>query len=212
MSFFLTGTDTGVGKTTTAALLMSSFPELMYWKPVQSGSPSDREKVQIFLNLPNSSDRFIEEGYSLEASLSPHRAAQLESISIDPKYLLSIWEKRQNDGNFIIEGSGGLLVPLNLNPSYTWIDFLIDTKLPVLIASRTSLGTINHSLLTVRVLQEHKIPIIGFVFCGKENLDNQNTVQHLSGVQVIGQYEQKDDVQLSSCPIHLHQSLEPWIG
>ena len=133
-------------------MLLLRYPQLLYWKPVQTGTELDRESVTQMAGADFDSTRVLLESYHFQRALSPHRAAELENKEIDPNKILADFAKHQKKGPLLIEGAGGLLVPLNRK--YTWLNFLEDTKLPVIIVSQTVLGTINHSLLTAKVLKE----------------------------------------------------------
>ena len=199
MSFFLTGSGTGVGKTTSAALLLKCYPQLLYWKPVQTGTELDRETAAQMAGLELDSKALLLESYHFQRPLSPHRAAELENKTVDPNKILADFAKHQKKGPLLIEGAGGLLVPLNRK--YTWLDFLKDTKLAVVIAAQTGLGTINHSLLTAKVLRQHKIHILGFIFCGPSNSDNCRTVADFSQAPVLCSfdYEKQKDLSQIEC-------------
>jgi dethiobiotin synthase len=177
--YFVTGTDTGVGKTLVAAVLTLAL-EGYYWKPVQSGirdEPSDKTTIQQLTDL--SDEHFFASNYALQANLAPNQAAARENITIDlqackldaPRYPL------------IVEGAGGVCVPLNDKDSM--LDLIHQTALPVIIASRGTLGTINHTLLTINMLQQKNIPIEGVVFSGELNMENKKHIEDLSGVKTL---------------------------
>ena len=188
-SFFVTGTDTNVGKTTSAAMLLLQYSQLHYWKPVQTGADSDQSKIAQLTDLPAS--RFLPECYTFQAPLSPHRAAELENKQIELEKLVSAFQKHElNQAPLLVEGAGGLLVPLTRQ--HTWLDFLRQTKLNVVIAARSSLGTINHSLLTAEVLKYHQIPTLGFIFCGAPNVDNMRTVAKFTKLPILYAFELDD--------------------
>ena len=197
MSFFLTGTGTGVGKTTSAAMLLVRYPQLLYWKPVQTGREFDRERIEEIAGPDLDSARLLLESYHFERALSPHRAAELEHKEIDHNKILSDFARYQKKGPLLIEGAGGLLVPLNRRHTYTWLDFLEDTGLPVVIAAQSTLGTINHSLLSTKVLQQHGIPILGFIFCGPSQPDNYRTVSDFSQVPVLCSFDYEKQKNLA---------------
>ncbi len=186
MSLFICGTDTGVGKTHTAAALLARYgsnPKLRYWKPVQTGEESDTQTVRFLSNCSDS--HLLPNLYSFREPLSPHRAAELEKkdeigTTVDINKIIEKYYDYKNEGPLLVEGAGGLLVPLNRQE--TWMDFLISTKVPVLIAARSGLGTINHCLLTIEALRARKVGIAGIVFCGPRNEDNIRTVLEFSGV------------------------------
>ncbi len=187
MSVFVCGTDTGVGKTILSAALFKRYapenPGLRYWKPVQTGDDDDRADVLRLSGMAE--DRACLNLYKFQAPLSPHRAAELENAEVNFDALLERHAELSRGGPLLLEGAGGLLVPLNRR--YTWLDFLERARLPVVIAARSGLGTINHSLLTLAVLRARAIPVAGVVFCGTpDNPDNFRTVAEFGAVSVLG--------------------------
>ncbi|MCR9141586.1 MAG: dethiobiotin synthase [bacterium] len=191
MSVFVCGTDTGVGKTITSAALMRSYrdvPGLCYWKPVQTGDDDDRRTVQTLSGVDG--DRLYPNSYHFAEPLSPHRAAELEDDHIVMDRLLEDLARYRSSGPLIVEGAGGLLVPLNRRT--TWLDFLKLAQLPVVIVARTALGTINHSLLTARILKDAGLPVVGFVFCGPDNPDNVRTIMEFTDLPALVQFEYTD--------------------
>lgn len=197
----VTGTDTEVGKTAFSAALMLGLEVAKrnphYWKPIQSGIDEgvDTRTVQRLTNLPN--DRFFPERYIFSESLSPHRAAEIDGQEIDMLELKDRKNIPACDGTLIIEGAGGLMVPLTrenlqVNLYKSW-------KIPVILCARTGLGTINHTLLSLEALWSRKIPIKGLVFIGEENPDNIQTIAEFSKVKVLGSMpnlDHLDDVSL----------------
>jgi dethiobiotin synthetase len=177
--YIVSGTDTGIGKTTVAAMLLLAL-DALYWKPLQSGTQdgTDRERVQALTHLP--ADRLLPERYVLSQPLSPHRAAELDGVAIDPKTLAVPAVER----TLIIEGAGGLMVPITRH--LLQIDLFADWNLPVILCARTALGTINHTLLSIEALQSRYVPLHGIVFVGDDNPDNIRTIAEISGARVLG--------------------------
>ena len=180
----ITGTDTSVGKTVFAAALMLALneynQEASYWKPVQAGVQGgvDTKEVQRLTMLP--AERFYPESYVLSQPLSPHRAAELDKVEIDPDKL----DIPEHDGPLLIEGAGGLNVPLTRTTLLS--DVFAMWKLPVILCARTGLGTINHTLLSIEALYKRDIPIYGIVFIGDENEDNMKTIGQFSEGKILG--------------------------
>ena len=177
--YIISGTDTGIGKTVVSAMLTLAL-DASYWKPVQSGIEGgvDTRAVQKMTGLP--ADRFYEEGYVLTEPLSPHRSAEIDEVKIDVEKLVP----PKHEGNLIIEGAGGLMVPLTrenllINQFKKW-------GLPVILVARTGLGTINHTLLSLEALWSRDIPVHGLIFSGEENDDNMRTISEFSAVKVLG--------------------------
>ncbi|MCA1512728.1 dethiobiotin synthase [Bradyrhizobium sp. NBAIM01] len=178
--FVVTGTDTGVGKTTFCAGIVG-FLDAYYWKPIQAGlrAETDSEVVKRLAELPN--DRIVPERYRLETPASPHLAAELDRLHIDATSLnVPDTGKRP----LVIEGAGGLMVPLNRNELY--IDVFARWRVPVILCARTALGTINHSLLSLEALHNRNIDIRGIVFIGEENVDTETTICRIGKVRKLG--------------------------
>lgn len=169
MSFkcFITGISTDVGKTIVSAIISEAL-QATYWKPVQAGdlAHSDSKKVQSLTN----SVTILPEAFLLSTPQSPHAAAKVDGIEIPHSLELPIVK-----GNLIVEGAGGLLVPLN-EKGTTICDWASNWKLPVVIVSRHYLGSINHTLLTIEVLRNRNIAIFGIVFVGDENKETESVI------------------------------------
>ena len=159
---FITGTDTGVGKTIISAALMSAFPNAHYWKPVQSGSEEDDDTRSVRELAETGSSRCWDHGYRLIIPASPHHAAEAENVEITLEGINKY--KPTSDGPWIVEGAGGLLVPLSRTLLLT--DLIQALGLSVIVVSATRLGTINHSLMTLRTLKTMGIPTLGLVLNG----------------------------------------------
>ena len=171
---FVTGTDTGVGKTVFSAALLLRYPEACYWKPIQTGSDDDTSEVRRL-----SGGKVIYEGIRLPDPVSPHLAAQRVEMSIDLDPLVN----QVRPTPMIIEGAGGVLVPIN--DSQTMIDLMALLALPVIVAARSTLGTINHTLLTIEALRARELRIAGVVMIGDPDADNRAAIEHYGNVAVI---------------------------
>jgi dethiobiotin synthetase len=179
--FFITGTDTGVGKTVVSALLCAAL-DAIYWKPIQTGTRegTDRQTVMQLARLPHA--RTIPEAYRFSPPVSPHLAAQRAGVRIE---LRTIRMPRITPReNLIVEGAGGALVPINETQLMT--DLMRHLKLPVLLVARTALGTINHTLLSLAALRSARLPVRGVVMVGKPNLDNRKAIERYGDIQVVG--------------------------
>jgi dethiobiotin synthetase len=179
-SLFVTGTDTNVGKTVLSALLVSAL-EAMYWKPIQTGAieGTDRETVIKLAAIPKA--QTLQESYRFGPPVSPHLAAETGGVRID---LARIQPPNNLVRPLIVEGAGGILVPIN--DSELMLDLAGRLGFPVMIAARSALGTINHTLLTVRALRSATIPIKGVVMIGPRNRDNERSVERFGGVPLVG--------------------------
>ena len=179
-SLFITGTDTNVGKTLLSAVLVSAL-DAIYWKPIQTGTAEgmDRETVTKLAAIPET--QTLQECYCFEPPVSPHLAAAASGVRID---LARIQPPNNLTRPLIVEGAGGILVPIN--DSEQMIDLAGRLGFPVIIAARAALGTINHTLLTIRALRCAKVPIKGVVMIGPRNRDNERSVEQFGGVPLVG--------------------------
>lgn len=179
------GTDTGIGKTVFAAGL-AALLDGVYWKPVQSGleGETDSETVARLARLPP--DRVLPEAWRLRAPLSPHRAAELDGVEIDAEALVPPRTERP----LVIEGAGGLMVPLNRRRLY--IDVFARWRAPVALCARTGLGTINHTLLSIEALRARSIPLLGVAFIGDEIADTMRTIAEMADVRALGRLPRLD--------------------
>lgn len=178
---FVTGTDTGVGKTVVSAALLLRFPSARYWKPIQTGPDDDTSEVLRLAGAPN--PRAYHHGVRLLDPVSPHLAALRARTRIDvPLHVGSIKEMGEK---WIVEGAGGVLVPVN--ESDLMVHLMERLALPVVIAARTTLGTINHTLLTVEALRARRLKIAGVVMVGEPNRDNRDAIERYGSVAVLAE-------------------------
>jgi dethiobiotin synthetase len=184
---FVTGTDTSVGKTLLSALLVAALSR-NYWKPIQTGASqgADRDDVIRWTGIPPT--RIHPEAYVFDPPVSPHLAARWQGATIHLKNIM----RPEADARLIIEGAGGAMVPLN--ESEFMIDLMRHLGAPVVIASRTVLGTINHTLLTVQALEKAGLEVQGVVMIGEENTDNSRAIEHYGKVPVIGSIPWLDQI------------------
>jgi dethiobiotin synthetase len=190
-AYIVAGTDTGIGKTTVAAMLTLAL-DALYWKPIQSGTTegTDRQQVQALTQLPD--DRFLPERFVLTQPLSPHRAAELDGIAIQPEALTL----PASDRTLIVEAAGGLLVPITR--SKLQIDVFADWELPLILCARTALGTINHTLLSIEALRSRRMRLHGLIFVGDDNPDNMRTIAEFSGYRILGHVPRLDRIDRSA--------------
>jgi dethiobiotin synthase len=179
--FFITGTDTGVGKTIASALLCASL-DAMYWKPIQTGTVegTDSDTVKKLSGIKH--ERVLPEGYRFAPPVSPHLAARLAGKKIRLAQIRIPEIARR--GNLIVEGAGGVLVPINGAQFMT--SLMKRLKLPVLLVARTALGTINHTLLSLAALRDARIDARGVIMSGEQNLENRKAVEKYGKVSVVG--------------------------
>lgn len=181
IGYFVTGTDTNVGKTVLSSLLVAAL-DAIYWKPVQTGARegTDRESVRKWSEATE--ERLPLERYRFDPPVSPHLASREAGIQI----ALDRFEfpKGPAGRKWIVEGAGGLMVPLNERDLMR--DLMQRMGFPVIVAARTTLGTINHTLLTLAALREARVPICGVALVGDEDIENRRAIEHYGNVRVIG--------------------------
>jgi dethiobiotin synthetase len=178
----VTGTDTDVGKTVFAAALAGALGA-SYWKPVQAGLDPQADVDSVALL---SGARILPEAYRLATPCSPHRAAAIDGVTIDPARLAI----PQVEGALIVEGAGGVLVPIT--PDLLFADLFARWACPVVLVARTGLGTINHSLLSIEALRRRGVPILGIAFIGDEQADSETTIARLGRVKRLGRLPRLD--------------------
>ncbi|MBY0225887.1 MAG: dethiobiotin synthase [Hyphomicrobium sp.] len=177
--FVVSGTDTNVGKTVFSAGLAGALGAF-YWKPIQSGVAPEGDKETVMRLSGLAADHILPERYRLNAPLSPHQSAELDGIVIEPARLVP----PDVPGSLVIEGAGGLMVPITR--AFLQIDLYQKWQLPVILVTRTTLGTINHTLLSIAAMRSRGIPIHGIAFVGEDNSDNIRTVGEMGDVRVLG--------------------------
>ncbi len=179
--FFVTGTDTGVGKTVVSALLCAAL-NAFYWKPIQTGTREGTDRATVMRLAQLSGDRTMPETYHFAPPLSPHLAAMRAGTRIElRKIQLPLIGARDR---LIAEGAGGVLVPIN--KTQLMVDLMSHLGLPVLLVSRTSLGTINHTLLSLAALRSAKLDVRGVIMVGKKNRENLDAIERYGDTAVVG--------------------------
>ncbi len=198
MKIFITGTDTNVGKT-----LISSWIALhtgfAYFKPIQTGTIEGSDSLEV---QKQSNAKIYPEVYSYRDPLSPHLAAMIENNGID---MDKIALPRVSD--LIIEGAGGVLVPIN--GRYVMVDLIKKLDVPVVVVARTTLGTINHTLLSLEALRSRNIPVLGVIMNGEKNLQNSNAIEFYGRTSVLADFPKLDNVSMSTLQrVALSQKLK----
>lgn len=181
-TYFITGISTEVGKTVAAAIVTEAL-EADYWKPVQAGDldNSDTHKVKRYIS--NSKSVFHKNVFALNTPMSPHAAAEIDGITINLNQIIAL----KTDNHLVIEGAGGLLVPLNDRD--TILD-LIQPDYKVIVVSRHYLGSINHTLLTINLLKEKGFDI-SIIFSGDEHPTTEAIIKKMTNVTVIGRIDEE---------------------
>ncbi len=185
-TIIVTGTDTEIGKTVFAAALTGALGAY-YWKPVQAGleeDGGDRDRVARLAGI--APDRVLPDAYRLTTPCSPHRAAEVDGVTIDPARLAL----PHVDGPLVVEGAGGALVPLTRD--MTFADQFARWQRPVVLVARTMLGTINHSLLSIEALRARGVEVLGVAFVGDPVGDSEATICAMGKVRRLGRLPRLD--------------------
>ncbi|MCJ7526712.1 MAG: dethiobiotin synthase [Methyloceanibacter sp.] len=189
--FFVTGTDTDVGKTVVSAWLVARLGAC-YWKPVQAGNHPETDSEIVRRLTEVSADRILPEAYVLPEPIAPHEAARRAGIAIDLAKLVP----PACDRPLVVEGAGGLMVPLN--ESAFVIDLARELELPVVLVTRSTLGTINHTLLSLEAIGRRGLPLAGVVVNGPETPHNRAAIERYGQVEIIAEIPWLDQVTPSA--------------
>jgi dethiobiotin synthase len=192
MSLMVVGTGTEIGKTITCAVMLARYSSdlrLAYWKPVATGSVEGRDTLEI-KRLCGHQTEILQESYLFEPPVSPHLAAHLAKEKIRPERIIESFSAHQKEDSraLIVEGIGGLLVPLT-SEGYLLADLIQEMDLPCLLVASSGLGTINHTLLTIEAIQSRNLDLVGVVLNGPENRENRHAIHQFGQVPIIGQIE-----------------------
>jgi dethiobiotin synthetase len=187
--FFITGTDTNVGKTVLSALLCAALPA-RYWKPIQTGSREGTDREQVIRWAGLTANLAAPEAYIFQDPVSPHLAARNEGVEIS---LDRISMPEDSSGlPLIVEGAGGVMAPVNSRQFM--LDLMMHMSLPVILAARSTLGTINHTVLSLRALHEARLSVLGVVLIGPENPENQKAIEHYGEVRIAGRIPELKEI------------------
>lgn len=184
--YVISGIGTGVGKTVVSAIVSEAL-KATYWKPIQAGDLDNSDSIKI--ERLTSNVQVIPEIFQLSEPMSPHAAAEIDGVNI----AITNFNLPKVDTNFVIEGAGGILVPIN-NSGLTYADVFKFWQIPIIIVSRHYLGSINHSLLTAEVLKNREIKIAGWLFVGEENKATESIIIQNSGVKMIARIPEVEQV------------------
>ena len=176
--FIVTGIGTDIGKTVVSSILAEAL-KATYWKPVQAGDLDNSDSIKI-KKWCSESVQVLPEVFRLSQPLSPHSAAEIDNIKITANDLVL----PEVDGNFILEGAGGIMVPLN-QEGLLFVDLIPMWNLPVILVSRHYLGSINHTLLTAEILQNRGTKIEGVIFVGDENKSTESIILSKTKLKLI---------------------------
>jgi len=201
--FFVTGTDTGVGKTVVSAALTMHLRHggpVCYWKPIQTGIEQDDDTATVASLAACSAGELLTSGIRLPRPVSPHLAARLSHTVIDLAPLEDIFIAADRSAHFVVEGAGGVLVPVN--DIQMMCDLMVRLDLPAIVAARSTLGTINHTLLTLEALRRRSIVVAGVVMVGPPDADNREAIERYGDVRVLG--------ELPTLAPLTHERLSAW--
>lgn len=186
MKIFVTGIGTDVGKTVIAAIIVEAL-KADYWKPVQAGDLEFSDSHVIQELISNSDTQLFENSYALKTAMSPHAAAEIDGINIE----LDQIHAPKTENHLVIEGAGGLLVPLN--DSETILD-LIEEDYKIIVVSKHYLGSINHTLLTVENLIHNGFKIAGIIFNGREHKSTEEIIAKITEVPILGRIDDEKSI------------------
>lgn len=182
-TYFITGISTDVGKTIAAAIVTEAL-DADYWKPIQAGDldNSDTHKVKRYIS--NDITQYHDNAFELKTPMSPHAAAAIDGVAIKA----SLIKRPKAKKHLVIEGAGGLLVPINDTET---IADLIEKDDKVIVVSRHYLGSINHTLMTIELLKSRNLTIAGIIFSGEEHPTTEAIIKKMTGVHIIGRIEEE---------------------
>jgi dethiobiotin synthase len=211
---FVTGTDTNVGKTVLAAALMlrcrTNMP-VRYWKPIQTGidqTDDQGDDTQTVERLGRCAPgELFRSGIRLPRPVSPHLAARWSGTTIEIPPLVESIAREPDDRAWIVEGAGGVLVPIG--DEQTMVDLMIALDLPAIVAARTALGTINHTLLTLEALRRRNVRVAGVVMVGDPDPDNKAAIEHHGHVAVLGEMPRFTPLTAAALEAWSLSSLDP---
>ncbi|MFK7798446.1 MAG: dethiobiotin synthase [Aureispira sp.] len=178
--YFIAGIDTNVGKTIVSAIVTQAL-KADYWKPIQSGDLDQSDSLKVASLLSNQQSHIHPETYRLNTPASPHYSAAVDGITIDEQQ----FALPQTENHLIVEGAGGLFVPLNNH--YLLLDLIQDLKIPVLLVANFYLGSINHTLSSIAALKNRSIPIAGLIFNGKITNSSKEYILQYSQIPCLGE-------------------------
>ncbi len=182
-NYFITGIGTEVGKTVVSAILTEAL-EADYWKPIQAGDLDNSDSHKVERLVSNKKTVFHKNSFALNTPMSPHAAAEIDAVKITSKKI----NRPKTKNNLVIEGAGGLLVPIS--DKETIADLMLKED-RIILVSRHYLGSINHTLLTIEALKSRGLNCFGIIFSGEENKSTETIIEKISGVPILERIEQE---------------------
>ena len=192
--YFITGIGTGIGKTIVRAIITEKL-QADYWKPIQSGDLDNSDSLTIESLISNTQTVIHSEGFKLTQPLSPHLSAKIDNIDLQINYL----QTPQTNNHLIIEGAGGLMVPLN--DQELMIDYIQSLSVKVILVSQNYLGSINHTLLSIEALKSRGIEIAGIIFNGTSNTETERYITQYGKIPVVGKIPELDKLDKESIKV-----------
>lgn len=189
-NLFVAGIGTDIGKTIVSAILVEKL-QADYWKPVQSGDLESSDSLKVKNLVSNSRSFIFPESYKLTQPFSPHKSAAIDGIKIERENI----RPPVTDNTLIIEGAGGLMVPLN--DTFLMIDLIKELNAEAILVSTNYLGSINHTLLSIYALKQYGIPIKGIIFNGVKDIYSKEYILNYTGIRLLGHIPKYDDLDKS---------------
>jgi len=182
-TFFITGIGTDVGKTVISAIVTEAL-QADYWKPVQAGDLENTDTHKVASLISNEVSVLHSSAYELHTPMSPHAAAEIDGVSLSWDQI----KRPKTNNNLIIEGAGGLLVPINQNE--TIADYIQPTD-KVILVSRHYLGSINHTLLSIELLKQRNLNVFGIIFSGTHHPTTERIITQMGQVPIVGRVDEE---------------------
>ena len=201
-TYFITGISTEVGKTIAAAIVTESL-QADYWKPIQAGELEHSDTDRVKELVTNDISQYYDNSFALKTPMSPHAAAEIDGVAIKTAQI----KRPKTKNTLVIEGAGGLLVPLNDTET---ISDLIQANDKVIVVSRHYLGSINHTLMTIETLKQKGVTNIGILFSGDEHPTTERIITKMANVTILGRIEEEpyfDKRVVSEYGAILHENL-----
>ncbi|AOM80378.1 dethiobiotin synthase [Pedobacter steynii] len=199
-TYFITGIGTGIGKTIVSAILTEKL-QADYWKPIQSGDLDNSDSLLVAQLISNKKTIIHPEQFKLSQPLSPHLSARIDGINISASAI----KAPVTDNHLVIEGAGGLMVPIN--EQELMLDLLKPLEAKIIVVSQNYLGSINHTLLTLEVLKSRQLAIEGLIFNGTPNEESERYITTYTGVPILGRIPQLDTLDKE----HIRKAAEQLI-
>lgn len=204
LTYFITGISTDVGKTVAAAIITQAL-QADYWKPIQAGDLYNSDTHKVKRLVKNEISQYHDNSFALKTPMSPHGAAEIDGVEV----IAANIKRPKTKNTLVIEGAGGLLVPIN--DTETILDLMKSTD-KVIVVSRHYLGSINHTLLTIELLKARKLEIAGIIFSGDEHTSTENIIEKMTGVKILGRIEEEPYFDANVVAEYAEEFCEALVG